>query len=299
MPEHQFRRGREAAVHLYPLQREVPGARAREAAGRGREPYGQAGRRSLPCHGPDRRRDARCRSATGGRGIRRTGKPDRVAEVAQEILSLADTIASPYQRRWVTYATAGALLAAGDIDAVLDLEAGLPEDGGATMSSPASWKSSWPPEIWPRQSRSPTGRETSTPSATSRRAPQPRGTSPVPPRCWGRSATLSCVRRPLRPVQDQHGVLAEPLALLEGERGPEVVDDAVNTDLDTQTNERLSAVWPEAGGQGDADHEPRPASRGSWPVIRGLRPGCAPRTCAGVHCRASTRARTSKWSGAS
>ncbi|MEW2626219.1 hypothetical protein [Streptomyces sp. NPDC048106] len=58
----------------------------------------------------------------------RIGKPDRAAEVAQEILGLADNTDSPYQRRWDTYAAAGALLAAGDIDAVLDLEAGLPED---------------------------------------------------------------------------------------------------------------------------------------------------------------------------
>ncbi|MFE9905010.1 hypothetical protein [Streptomyces achromogenes] len=58
----------------------------------------------------------------------RIGKPGRAAEVVQEILGLADTADSPYQRRWDTYAAAGALLAAGEIDAVLDLEAGLPED---------------------------------------------------------------------------------------------------------------------------------------------------------------------------
>ncbi|WP_063762979.1 hypothetical protein [Streptomyces rimosus] len=58
----------------------------------------------------------------------RIGKPDGAAELAQEILGLAGTADSPYQRCWDTYAAAGALLAAGDIDAVLDLEADLPED---------------------------------------------------------------------------------------------------------------------------------------------------------------------------
>ncbi|MEU1020921.1 hypothetical protein ABZ366_02180 [Streptomyces sp. NPDC005904] len=58
----------------------------------------------------------------------RIGKPNKAAEVAQEILGLAGTADSPYRRRWDTYAAAGALLAAGDIDAVLDLEAGLPPD---------------------------------------------------------------------------------------------------------------------------------------------------------------------------
>ncbi|MFF8641115.1 hypothetical protein [Streptomyces sp. NPDC015345] len=58
----------------------------------------------------------------------RIGKPDKAAEVAQEILGLAGTADSPYQRRWDTYAAAGALLAAGDVDAVLALEADLPPD---------------------------------------------------------------------------------------------------------------------------------------------------------------------------
>ncbi|WP_051813802.1 hypothetical protein [Streptomyces sp. NRRL S-340] len=57
-----------------------------------------------------------------------TGKPDGAAELAQEILGLAGTADSPSRQRWDTYAAAGALLAAGDIDAVLDLEDGLPED---------------------------------------------------------------------------------------------------------------------------------------------------------------------------
>ncbi|MFY4720967.1 hypothetical protein [Streptomyces sp. LaBMicrA B280] len=58
----------------------------------------------------------------------RIGKPDQAAEVAQEILALAATADSSYQRRWDMYAAAGALLAADDIDAVLELEGCLPED---------------------------------------------------------------------------------------------------------------------------------------------------------------------------
>ncbi|WP_405902136.1 hypothetical protein [Streptomyces sp. NBC_00656] len=58
----------------------------------------------------------------------RIGKTDKAAEVAQEILGLADTADSLYQRRWHTYAAAGALLAAGDIDAALGMESSLPED---------------------------------------------------------------------------------------------------------------------------------------------------------------------------
>ncbi|MFF5313088.1 MULTISPECIES: hypothetical protein [Streptomyces] len=58
----------------------------------------------------------------------RVGKPDGAAQLAQEMLRLASTADSPSRRRWDTYAAAGALLAAGDIDAVLDLEAGLPEE---------------------------------------------------------------------------------------------------------------------------------------------------------------------------
>ncbi|MFJ8713833.1 tetratricopeptide repeat protein [Streptomyces violaceus] len=58
----------------------------------------------------------------------RTGKQDGAAELAQEILGLAGTADSPSRRRWDTYAAAGALLAVGDIDAVLGLERGLPED---------------------------------------------------------------------------------------------------------------------------------------------------------------------------
>ncbi|MFF5129322.1 tetratricopeptide repeat protein [Streptomyces syringium] len=58
----------------------------------------------------------------------RVGKPDGAAGLAREILDLAGTADSPSRRRWDTYAAAGALLAAGDIDAVLRLEDGLPED---------------------------------------------------------------------------------------------------------------------------------------------------------------------------
>ncbi|MFD8411415.1 hypothetical protein ACFV2Q_06560 [Streptomyces sp. NPDC059650] len=58
----------------------------------------------------------------------RIGKPDGAAELAQEILGLAATADSPSRRRWDTYAAADALLAAGDIDAVLGLEDGLPKD---------------------------------------------------------------------------------------------------------------------------------------------------------------------------
>ncbi|MFJ4950909.1 hypothetical protein [Streptomyces sp. NPDC088760] len=58
----------------------------------------------------------------------RTGKPDGAAELAQEILGRAGTADSPSRRRWDTYAAAGALLAAGDTDAVLGLKGGLPED---------------------------------------------------------------------------------------------------------------------------------------------------------------------------
>lgn len=58
----------------------------------------------------------------------RTGNPDGAVELAQEILSLAGTAHSPSRRRWDTYAAAGALLAAGDIDAVLRLEGSLPKD---------------------------------------------------------------------------------------------------------------------------------------------------------------------------
>ncbi|MFD5475397.1 hypothetical protein [Streptomyces sp. NPDC127105] len=58
----------------------------------------------------------------------RTGKPDGAAELAQEILGLAATADSPSRRRWDTYAAADALLAVGDIDAVLGLEDGLPKD---------------------------------------------------------------------------------------------------------------------------------------------------------------------------
>ncbi|TDT28142.1 hypothetical protein EV562_115153 [Streptomyces sp. BK208] len=58
----------------------------------------------------------------------RTGKPGGAAELAQEILGLAGTADSPSRRRWDTYAAADALLAAGEIDAVLGLEDGLPKD---------------------------------------------------------------------------------------------------------------------------------------------------------------------------
>ncbi|MCZ9355110.1 hypothetical protein NGM36_36075 [Streptomyces mutabilis] len=58
----------------------------------------------------------------------RTGNPDGAVELAQEILSLAGTAHSPSRRHWDTYAVAGALLAAGDIDAVLGLEGSLPKD---------------------------------------------------------------------------------------------------------------------------------------------------------------------------
>jgi tetratricopeptide (TPR) repeat protein len=58
----------------------------------------------------------------------RIGKPDGAAELAQEILALAGTANSPSRRRWDTYAAAGALLATGDVDAVLRLEGGLPDD---------------------------------------------------------------------------------------------------------------------------------------------------------------------------
>lgn len=58
----------------------------------------------------------------------RIGKPDGAAESAREIPDLAGTADSPSRRRWDTYAAAGALLAAGDIDVALGLEDGLPED---------------------------------------------------------------------------------------------------------------------------------------------------------------------------
>ncbi|MFJ8979920.1 hypothetical protein [Streptomyces sp. NPDC102282] len=58
----------------------------------------------------------------------RIGKPNKAAELAQEILGLADTTDSLFQRRWDMYAAAGALLAAGNIDAALGLESRLPED---------------------------------------------------------------------------------------------------------------------------------------------------------------------------
>ncbi|MEU9406626.1 hypothetical protein AB0E08_13165 [Streptomyces sp. NPDC048281] len=58
----------------------------------------------------------------------RIGKPERAAELAQEILGLAGAADSPSRQRWDTYAAAGALLAAGEIDAVLRLEDGLPDD---------------------------------------------------------------------------------------------------------------------------------------------------------------------------
>ncbi|MFK8905424.1 tetratricopeptide repeat protein [Streptomyces sp. YS-3] len=57
----------------------------------------------------------------------RIGKPEEAAELAQEILGLAGTADSPSRRRWDTYAAAGALLATGEIDAVLRLEGGLPD----------------------------------------------------------------------------------------------------------------------------------------------------------------------------
>ncbi|MFD5547251.1 hypothetical protein ACFWJQ_11010 [Streptomyces goshikiensis] len=58
----------------------------------------------------------------------RIGNPDGAAELAQEILRLASTADSPSRRRWGMYAAAGALLSAGDIEAALGLESGLPDD---------------------------------------------------------------------------------------------------------------------------------------------------------------------------
>ncbi|GAA2628777.1 hypothetical protein GCM10009863_50010 [Streptomyces axinellae] len=67
-------------------------------------------------------------------------------------------------------------------------------------------------------------------------------------------------------VDDQHGVLAEPLALLEGERRPEVVDDAIGRRLRHPEERRQlpqgQVRAPVRGDQQDAvlqRQTPRPA----------------------------------------